>query len=310
MAVAGEEVVTSAGPYLLAEGPLWDPVGARLLWVDIYAGTVHQGTLDDGRVVPGASLHRADGTVGAVVLGQDGTLLVAEQEVVVAVGPDGTRHEVARVVPAGEGRRLNDGATDPAGRFLVGTMSLGAPTGSETLVRLEADGAVTTVDDDLGLSNGLAWSVDGRRFFSTDTERQVVHVRAYDPDSGSVGERRPHLLLEDGSPDGCATDAEDHLWVAVFGRGEVRRYAPDGSLVTTVRVPAPHTTSVAFAGEDLRTLVITTGRAELAEDEQRRHPLSGHLFTVRTDVPGRLVPPWRGLDRLLEGQPRAPHAPR
>ena len=294
--MAAEEVVASAGPFLLAEGPLWDPVGQRVLWVDIHAGTVHQGVLEDGHVVPGGVLHSSDGMVGAVALAEDGTVLVAEQEVLLALLPSGRRREVARVVASGERRRLNDGATDPAGRFLVGTLSLGEPTGREVLVRLERDGPLTTLDDDLGLSNGLAWSSDGRRFFSTDTERQVVHVRDYDPDSGAVGERRPHLRLEDGSPDGCAVDAEDHLWVAVFGQGQVRRYAPDGGLVDTLDVPAPHTTSVAFAGEDLRTLVITTGSVELSDEERRTHPLSGHLFTVRTDVPGRLVPPWRGLD--------------
>jgi DNA-binding beta-propeller fold protein YncE len=142
----------------------------------------------------------------------------------------------------------------------------------------------------------VAWSADGRRLYSVDTLRQTVFVRDYDAATGAVGERRTHLRLEDGHPDGCTIDAEDHLWVAVFGRGEVRRYAPDGAHVATVEVPAPHTTSVAFAGGDLRTLVITTGSVELSDEERRTHPLSGHLFTVRTEVPGRPAPYWRGLD--------------
>ena len=162
-------------------------------------------------------------------------------------------------------------------------------------MRLEADGSVTTLDDDLGLSNGLAWSCDDRRFWSTDTERQTLFVRSYDPATGAVGERRTHLQVDAGHPDGCALDAEEHLWVAVFGQGQVRRYAPDGALVATVELPAPHTTSVAFAGDDLRTLVITTGSVELTDEQRRTHPLSGHLFTVRTDVPGQPVTAWRGL---------------
>jgi sugar lactone lactonase YvrE len=294
--VAADDVVVSAGPFLLAEGPLWDAARHRLLWVDIYAGTVHQGVLDGALVVPGEPIHQADGMVGAVVLAADGSLLVAEQEVLVVLRPDGTgRRELVRVVPAGEERRLNDGATDPAGRFLVGTMSLGGSTGRETLVRLEDDGSLTTLDDDLGLSNGLAWSGDGLRFWSHDTERRAINVRDYDPATGAVGKREVHLTLETGHPDGCAIDSEDHLWVAVFGQGEVRRYAPDGALVRTVEVPAPHTTSVAFAGDDLRTLVITTGSFELTDEERSAHPLSGHLFTIRTDVPGRPVPVWRGV---------------
>lgn len=293
--MAAHDVVASTGPFQLAEGPLWDAARTRLLWVDIHAGTVHEGGLDGAQVVRDRVLHRSDGMVGAVAVAEDGTLLVAEQEVLVALPAGGGRQEVARVVPPGEDRRTNDGGTDPAGRFLIGTMSLGESTEHEVLARLEDDGSLTTLDDDLGLSNGLAWSADGRRFFSTDTDRQTVFVRDYDAATGAVGERRPHLRLDEGHPDGCTTDAEDHLWVAVFGLGEVRRYAPDGTHVATVEVPAPHTTSVAFAGDDLRTLVVTTGSVDMSEEERRTHPLSGHLFTVRTDVPGQPAPLWRGL---------------
>ncbi len=291
-------VVASAGPFRLAEGPVWDSARSRLLWVDIVAGAVHAGALEGEQVVPRDVLHRSDGMVGAVAVADDGTLLVAEQEVLVVLRPDGAPEEVARVVPAGERRRHNDGATDPAGRFLVGTMSLEEDPEDpprEVLVRLEADGSLTGIDDDLTLSNGLAWSGDGRSLFSVDTGRRTVFVRDYDASTGAVGQRRTHLRVDGGSPDGIAMDAEDHLWVAVHGAGQVRRYAPDGGLVGTVRVPAPYTTSLAFAGDDLRTLVITTATDELSEEEQQAHPLSGHLFTVRTDVPGQPVTTWRGL---------------
>jgi sugar lactone lactonase YvrE len=69
-----------------------------------------------------------------------------------------------------------------------------------------------------------------------------------------------HLRLTDGLPDGIAMDAEDHLWVAVWGGSGVRRYALDGTLVDAVAIPAPHTSSVACGGEDLGTLVVTTAR--------------------------------------------------
>jgi sugar lactone lactonase YvrE len=232
--------------------------------------------------------------VGAVTAAGDGTLLVAAQEHLVVVHADGRREDGPRVVPAGERRRLNDGGTDPAGRFLVGTLSLGGPSEREVLVRLEADGRLTVLDDDLALSNGLAWSADGRRMFSVDTLRRTVSVRDYDVGSGAVGPRRAHLRLEDGFPDGIAVDAADHLWVAVWGGGEVRRYAPDATLVERVATGAPHTSSVAFAGDDLRTLVITTATSELGDDQLRAHPDSGRLFTARAEVPGLPVAPWQG----------------
>jgi sugar lactone lactonase YvrE len=278
--------------FQLAEGPRWDAARRRLLWVDILAGAVLEGTLDDG-LVEVTRRHAFDGMVGAVAPGDDGTLLVAAQEHLVVVRPDGSRADGPRIVPAGRRRRTNDGATDPAGRFCVGTMSLDGDSDAETLARLEPDGTVTTLDDDLGLSNGLAWSIDGRRLYSVDSARSTVFVRGYDAAGGAVGERREHLRL-DGTPDGIAIDAEDHLWVAVHGAGEARRYAPDGTVVDRRAVPAPHSTAVALAGDDLRTLVITTAYGELEPDQRRAHPESGRLFTARVDVPGLPVVAWSG----------------
>jgi sugar lactone lactonase YvrE len=283
----------SSERFRLGEGPVWDAARDRLLWVDIEGGAVLEGVLD-GDAITVSGRTGFDTMVGAVAVAADGTLLVAAQERLVVQHPDGTREEGPRVVPAGEARRLNDGGTDPAGRFLVGTLSLGGPSQREVLVRLETDGRLTVLDDDLSLSNGLAWSSDGRRMFSVDTLARTVSVRDYDVGSGAVGTRRVHLRLEDGFPDGIAMDAADHLWVAVWGGGEVRRYAPDGALVERVATGAPHTSSVAFAGDDLRLLVITTATSELSEEQLQAHPDSGRMFTARVDVPGLPVAPWQG----------------
>jgi sugar lactone lactonase YvrE len=279
--------------FALGEGPVWDASRERLLWVDIEGGVVLEGVLD-GDVITVTDRVGFDGMVGAVAVAGDGTLLVAAQEHLVVRYPDGTREDGPRVVPAGEARRLNDGATDPAGRFLVGTLSLAGPSEREVLVRLEAGGDLTVLDDDLALSNGLAWSSDGRRMFSVDSLRGTVSVRDYDAESGAAGPRRVHLRVDGGLPDGIAMDADDHLWVAVWGGGEVRRYAPDGTLAGRIATGAPHTSSVAFAGEDLRTLVITTATSELTEAQLRAHPDSGRMFTVRAAVPGLPVVPWQG----------------
>jgi sugar lactone lactonase YvrE len=289
----GEPAAATTEVFQLAEGPVWDARRRRLLWVDILGRAVLEGTLDGDRIIV-TGRQRFDGMVGAVAVADDGTLLVAAQEQLVVVRPGGAREDGPRVIPSGESRRLNDGAVDPAGRFLVGTMSLDGPSSRETLVRLEADGSITGLDDDLTLSNGLAWSADGSWLYSVDTERRTVFRRAYDAATGEVGDRRVHLQLDDGYPDGIAMDAQDHLWVAVWGEGEVRRFAPDGSPVGRLVVPAPHTSSVAFAGDDLATLVITSAMDELSDAQLRAYPDSGRLFTARVDVPGLPVSVWTG----------------
>jgi sugar lactone lactonase YvrE len=284
--------VATREAFQLAEGPRWDAARRRLLWVDILGGAVLEGVIDEGRVEV-TRRHGFGAMVGAVAFADDGTLLVAAQEQLVVVRPDGGRVDGPRIVPAGERRRCNDGAVDPAGRFCVGTMSLDGESDREVLVRLEPDGCLTGLDADLGLSNGLAWSVDGRRLYSVDSARGTVFVRDYEAATGDLGVRRVHLR-PDGTPDGIAIDAADHLWVAVHGAGEVRRYAPDGTVTDRLAVPAPHSTAVALAGEDLRTLVITTAYGELEPEQRRAHPESGRLFTARVDVPGVPATAWAG----------------
>lgn len=303
----------------LAEGPVWDGARGRLLWVDIEAGDVLTGALSDGRVVTTGRVH-VDLTVGAVVPAASDGLLVAGREVMHLLAPDGTTREVARVLPPECGRRLNDAACDPAGRLLVGTLTLGAriargaPRG-QSLHRLEDDGTLTTLDDDLTLSNGLAWSPDGRTLYSADTLAGVVRARGYEPGTGAVGPWRAALRLEPpGWPDGLRVDADGNLWVAVWGAGQVRCNRPDGALLHVVEVPAPHTSAVAFAGPDLGTLVITTASAGLSAAARAAHPGSGRLFAVDVGaalgVHGLPTTPWRGLDLLpARHVPPAPSAP-
>ncbi|MEU4219484.1 SMP-30/gluconolactonase/LRE family protein [Actinoplanes sp. NPDC026623] len=279
--------VACAEVFGLGEGPVWDGPRERLLWVDIPAGAVHEGRLDGDRVIVTAA-HRLDRTVGAVVCSATGELLVAGAKTLLPSG--------ARVIPeTARHRRLNDGACDPAGRFLVGSMSLDRTRHGETLVRLEHDGTLTVLDDDLTLSNGLAWSPDGTLLYSIDSVPGIVWVRPYDVATGAAGPRREWLRIGDGVPDGMCADADGHLWIAIWGAGEVRRFTPDARPTgDVVEVAAPHTSSVAFVGPGLDRLLITTATAELGADRLAAYPMSGRLFLVRVGVTGLPVAPWAG----------------
>src|SRR5229473_7064897 len=126
--------------YELAEGPYWDAPRERLLWVDILRGLVLEGSLAGDRVQVSKE-HRFDGMVGAVVVADDGSLLVAGQERLVVIEPDGRRTPGPRIVAEGVAARINDAATDPFGRFLVGTLSLGREANRECIYRVDGDGS-------------------------------------------------------------------------------------------------------------------------------------------------------------------------
>jgi sugar lactone lactonase YvrE len=284
----------SEQPYQLGEGPLWDAERERVLWVDIQAGSVYAGRLEDGLVRPDACL-RFDETVGAVVCARDGRLLVAGERRLYDVDRQWRCAVRAEVIPESQRSRLNDGACDPAGRFLVGSMALDSRRGEERLYRLEAGGGLTVLDTDLTISNGLAWSPDGSVMYSTDTAPGVVWARAYDPARGDHGPRREVVRLDRGGrPDGLCVDAAGNLWVAVWGGGEVRCYTPGGERLATVSVPAPHTTSVAFVGPERDTLLITTATDQLSAAQLDAHPLSGRLFLAHVGVTGLPLASWAG----------------
>ena len=269
--------------YALGEGPVWDPVRERLLWVDIPRGRVYAGRLDPFRVTEEWAF---DGTVGAVVVAENGDLLVAERTGLTRIAPDGRRTPVAGLpVPAGS--RLNDGAVDPDGRFVVGSLHLVEPDGAQVLLRLDG-GAATVLDDDLNLSNGLGWSPDGATFYSIDSIPGVIYARDY-PD----GTRRELFRISDGLPDGLCVDRLGNLWIAIWGRGRIEHRTPGGDLLAVVEVTAPPTTSCAFAGPDLDVLVITTATQDLSPTDLTRYPASGRLFTADVGATGLRTPYWK-----------------
>ncbi len=293
MVLAAPRVATDRS-FTLAEGPFWDPVAQHLLWVDIPAGSVFIGTLADDGTIDVRGEVAIDRYVGAVATATSGEWLVAGKEQLFTRTVAGSVTAGPRLIPAGANRRLNDGKPDPQGRYVVGTMSIAGSSTAEELFLVDGD-EVTRLDADLTLSNGIAWTGDGRTMYSVDTERRVVYRRPWPPagEAPALG-REVFLSFDDGSPDGCCVDADDHLWLAMWGLGQVRRYDPSGRLVGVVDVPAPNPSSVAFCGPDLATLVITTAREGLTPDDLDRHPLSGYLFTARPGVIGQPPNLWKG----------------
>ena len=83
----------------------------------------------------------------------------------------------------------------------------------------------------------------------------------------------------DGTPDGIAIDAEDCLWVALWGGGKVRRYSPDAEIIGEIDIPAARVSACGFGGPDLDLLFVTTaavGRGQNIDDGG----LDGALFVV------------------------------
>jgi D-xylonolactonase len=84
------------------------------------------------------------------------------------------------------------------------------------------------------------------------------------------------------------------VWVALYGGGEVRRFAADGRAVGRVEVPADFVTACCFGGADGRTLFVTTASRGLSPEDAARQPLAGSVFALDVGVSGPPARPFGG----------------
>ncbi|KAG8294791.1 hypothetical protein J6590_094818 [Homalodisca vitripennis] len=94
----------------------------------------------------------------------------------------------------------------------------------------------------------------------------------------------------EGLPDGMTIDQEGKIWVACVKGGQVLRVDPNtGEILRTVKIPAPHTTSVVFGGPNYEDLYVTTGKIKFTKEMEEEYPMAGCTFRV-TDLGVRGVP--------------------
>jgi sugar lactone lactonase YvrE len=273
----------------LGEGPRWDGERGELLSVDIVAGEVHRDRPEGGRLER-VDTYDAGAPVGVAVPAATGGWVLGRATGFALLEETGT---VTPLADTGEDPvrvRFNDGGTDPAGRFIAGTLAYDEAPGAGALWRLRGE-AAEKIRPGATVPNGLDWSPDGGTAYWADSGVPVLLAFPYDADTGALGEPRELTLPgPDGSvPDGLTVDAEGALWIAYWGGGEVRRYMPDGRHLATVAVPAAHTTSCCIGGT---TLYITSARFGRSQAELAAEPHAGRSFAVDVGVTAPAVTPW------------------
>ena len=179
--------------------------------------------------------------------------------------------------------RFNDGRVDPQGRYLSGTLDETKTNGDGGLYRFDRRGTAKLMDGVM-TANGLAFSPDGRTLYFSDTPRFVIYRFEYDPDTGAATNRQVFARIEPtatdrGRPDGAAVDAEGCYWSSLYEGSRIRRYDPDGKVMSEHHVPALNTTMPAFGGTDMKTLFVTTAH------DKKGGP-GGGLYALPVDVPG------------------------
>lgn len=263
--------------YGLIEGPIWDP--ARGL---IYSDVINGGAfcLDGDGNITTAIEHRRG--IGGMAPHENGGIVVSGRNISLKPADGGATQ---LILEGGEGEiGFNDITTDDAGRIYAGSLTFrpvggDAPPTPGQLYCIDLDGSARVVGGDVMLTNGMAFSPDGKTLYHSESRRD--RVRAYDvAEDGSLSPERTFAGIDAGIPDGLVVAEDGSVWVACARGSCVAVFNADGSRRETIPVELPMVTSVCFGGDDLRDLYIVTG-SDGADKEN-----AGSVFRMRTEVPG------------------------
>lgn len=262
---------------VLGEAPVWDPVSARLSWVDCDRKQMFRLDPESGDI----STFDLPGYPGSYAFCPDNKLLIAYRTSLALVDLESGDHRVIETPMIDFSKaRFNDGACDRAGRFWLGTMhkAMSEPVGA--LYRVDPDLSIRQMAESVTVSNGIAFSPDNKVMYHTDSRSAVIYAYDFDLESGAISNRR--VFADFGGrherPDGCTIDRDGCLWTAMLGGGRVVVLDPTGREVRSVPLPTTRPTSLCFGGPSLDTLYVTSMQHSLSEEQLAAQPDAGCVF--------------------------------
>ena len=141
------------------------------------------------------------------------------------------------------------------------------------LWRVDPNGAVTLLEENMGTTNGIEVSPDEKSLYANESVQG--NVWAYDlSEMGEISNKRLFFKFEDYGMDGMRCDTQGNLYITRHGKGTVAVVSPKGKLIKEIIAKGKKPSNIAFGGPDGRTCYITL---------QDR----GNIETFRADFPGR-----------------------
>ncbi|MGB3542870.1 SMP-30/gluconolactonase/LRE family protein [Rubrivirga sp.] len=275
------EVQVLANGFGWAEGPVWRVLEGDLLFSDVPGNTIWRWTDEHGLEVYLRPAGRALGTdtpgetgSNGLILDHNRRLLIAEHGSRSVTRLDAETWVRQPLATHYDGRRLNspnDLALHRSGVLFFTDPPYGLAGGDDSpqkeqphngVYRLDPDGTVTLLIDDLTRPNGVILSPDEQTLYVANSDPERAIWRAYPVlEGGALGEGR--LLFDatsmvdpetPGLPDGMAMGADGTLFAT--GPGGVLVLTPGGEHLGTI--PTPMQTANVTFGDDGHVLYLTS----------------------------------------------------
>ncbi len=278
---------------ILGEAPVWCPTEKVVYWVDIDGKAILRidPRTGDRQVFP------QDYEYGCIVKRADGGFIAGTNAGLVYLDAGLKVPEIFAIPePDLPDNRFNDGKCDRQGRFWVGSTDANEIDPSGSLYHVNGSGEITRMLSGLTVANGLGWSPDDKTMYFTDSGQGSIYAFDFDAGTGEIDNRRIFAQVNpaDGVPDGLCVDSDGFVWSAHWDGWRLTRYDPNGRIDRIIGMPVPQVTSVAFGGDGLDQMFVTTARFGMSEAQLKEAPLSGGLFMIDAGVTGLPEVPYQG----------------
>ncbi len=200
---------------------------------------------------------------------------------------DYVEHNVLRIDPATRKIEVfahepkmnqpNDLTIAPNGTLYASDPNWSKKTGQ--LWRIDTDGKVTRVASDMGTTNGIEVSPDGKKLYVNESVQRNVWVFDIQAD-GALANKKLLKKFPDFGFDGMRCDVDGNLYITRHGKGTVVILTPSGKILREIDVLGSKPSNICFGGPDGRTAYVT----------EMEH---GRLVTFRTKRPGLAWQRWQ-----------------
>lgn len=171
----------------------------------------------------------------------------------------------------------NDLAIAPDGTIYASDPNWEKGTGQ--LWKASTDGKLMKIASDMGTTNGVEVSPDGKTLYVNESVQRNVWAFPIKAD-GTLGEKKLLKKFTDHGFDGMRCDADGNLYVTRYGKGTVVKLSPAGEILKEIDVLGKQPSNICFGGPDGRTAYVT-------EVEHKR------VVQFRVDKPGLAWQRWQ-----------------
>ncbi|MEO1995830.1 MAG: SMP-30/gluconolactonase/LRE family protein [Planctomycetaceae bacterium] len=158
------------------------------------------------------------------------------------------------------------------------------PNSRGQIWKIDAGGRVQRVAENMGTTNGIEVSPDGRTLYVNESAQKNIWQFDIQSD-GTLSNKRLLRKFPDHGFDGMRCDVDGNLYVTRYGKGTVVKLSPAGKILREVNVLGSKPSNICFGGPDGQTAYVTeVEHTRLVQFRVERPGLAWRRWS--TPVPG------------------------